>query len=220
MAQQKARLADPEDRRQDRIQRIPVDKYQARRIELAEAALETLATLGYARTSLREIAQNSEFTHGVLHYYFTDKLDLISCSIRHFKAKCATRYDEVTAQSRSREELAHGFLEKLAETLRKEPQMHCLWYDLRAQALFEEAFRGDVAEIDRSLEDMVWRVVTRYAELGGEQVALTPGAAYALLDGLFQKYLLRHVAGDTGAVPALQDEVRQLLPMCTHKAKR
>ena len=49
-----------------------VDKFADRRAELGEAALTTLATLGYARTSLREIAQNSEFSHGVLHYYFRD----------------------------------------------------------------------------------------------------------------------------------------------------
>ena len=142
-------------RRLDRIERAHVDKFSARRIELAEAALETLAELGYAKTSLREIAQKSEFTHGVLHYYFRDKVDLICCCVRHYKAKCVTRYDQVTAAAQSRDELMKGFLEKLGETVRDEAQMHRLWYDLRSQSLFEGAFRDDVAEIDRSLEDMV-----------------------------------------------------------------
>ena len=38
--------------------------------------------------------------------------------------------------------------------------MHRLWYDLRAQSLFEESFRADVAEIDASLERMIWRIVS------------------------------------------------------------
>ena len=63
------------------------DKFAERRAELGEAALQTLAERGYARTSLREIAQNSEFSHGVLHYYFTDKVDLILCSVRQYKAR-------------------------------------------------------------------------------------------------------------------------------------
>src|SRR5882724_4138226 len=79
------------NRPSDRIERARVDKFSARRIELAEAALETLAELGYARTSLREIAQKSEFTHGVLHYYFSDKVDLICCCVRH-----AVRPDHVS----------------------------------------------------------------------------------------------------------------------------
>jgi AcrR family transcriptional regulator len=49
--------------RLDRIPRQRVDKFAERRAELAEAALQTLSELGYARTSLREIAENSEFTH-------------------------------------------------------------------------------------------------------------------------------------------------------------
>ena len=167
----------------DRIERARVDKFSARRIELAEAALETLAELGYARTSLREIAQKSEFTHGVLHYYFSDKVDLICCCVRHYKAKCVTRYDQITSAAQSREELMKGFLEKLGETVRDEAQMHRLWYDLRSQSLFEEAFRDDVAEIDKSLEDMVWRVASRFASLGGRQPIVSRGPSMRCLMG-------------------------------------
>ena len=70
-----------------------MDKFAERRAELAEATLQTLSELGYARTSLREIAQNCRITHGVLHYYFRDKVDLILCSVRQYKARCVTRYD-------------------------------------------------------------------------------------------------------------------------------
>jgi AcrR family transcriptional regulator len=197
----------------DRIERTRVDKFSARRIELAEAALETLAELGYARTSLREIAQKSEFTHGVLHYYFSDKVDLICCCVRHYKAKCVTRYDQITSAAQSRDELMKGFLEKLGQTVRDEAGMHRLWYDLRSQSLFEEAFRNDVAEIDKSLEAMMWRIACRFAELGGKQPVISKAAVYALFDGLFQKYLLRHLSNDPQAIPELLDEARRLLPM-------
>ena len=50
----------------ERVSRRQVDKFAERRAQLADAALQTLAELGYARTSLREIAQNSQFSHGVL----------------------------------------------------------------------------------------------------------------------------------------------------------
>jgi AcrR family transcriptional regulator len=188
------------------------EKFNARRIELAEAALETLGELGFARTSLREIAQNSAFTHGVFHYYFSDKLDLICCCVRHYKAKCVTRYDEVVATAQSREELTEGFLGKLESTLRQDARMHRLWYDLRSQAMFEAAFRKDVLEIDKSLEAMIWRIALRYAELGDRRPASSPAALYALFDGLFQSALLRHLANDEKAIPDLLDEVRRLLP--------
>jgi AcrR family transcriptional regulator len=169
--------------------------------------------MGYARTSLREIAQKSEFTHGVLHYYFSDKFDLICCSVRYYKAKCVTRYDQITATASSRDAFLEAFLDKLGETMRNEAHMHRLWYDLRAQALFEDAFRDDVTIIDKSLEDMVWRVMSRYAELGGRTPAISSAALYALFDGLFQKYLLRHLSNDPEAIGDFHGEIRRLLPM-------
>ncbi|NYK22901.1 TetR/AcrR family transcriptional regulator, partial [Salmonella enterica subsp. enterica serovar Typhimurium] len=42
-------------------------KHEDRRDQLAESALVTLGKLGYAKTSLRDIAQHSPFSHGVLH---------------------------------------------------------------------------------------------------------------------------------------------------------
>lgn len=189
------------------------DKIQSRRNELADAALETLAELGYARTSLREIAQKSEFTHGVLHYYFADKVDLICCGVRQYKARCVTRYDDLIATSTSREALLDGFLEKLGDTLKNEPKLHRLWYDLRSQALFDTAFQRDVAEIDASLENMIWRVAVRYSELGNRRVSVSKTLLYAAFDGLFQKHLLRLLSNDPDAVHDLLVEVRRLMPV-------
>jgi AcrR family transcriptional regulator len=184
------------------------DKFAERRAELGEAALQTLAELGYARTSLREIAQNSEFSHGVLHYYFSDKLDLILCSVRQYKARCVKRYDEVTTTATSYDELLDGFVAALGDTLRNEAPLHRLWYDLRAQSLFEEAFRADVAEIDKSLEKMIWRVLSRFAQITGRPLRAPSSVAYAIFDGLFQQALLKHLSGDKKAVAAMQDNVR------------
>jgi AcrR family transcriptional regulator len=199
----------------DRIPRQRVDKFAERRAELAEAALQTLSELGYARTSLREIAQNSEFTHGVLHYYFRDKVDLILCSVRQYKARCVTRYDQVTADARTYEDLMTGFLAALAQTMRDEAHMHRLWYDIRSQTLFEAAFRADVAELDKSLENMIWRIMCRFAELTGEPQTMPPSVIYAMIDGLFQQCLLKHLSGDADAIGQMQEDVRLVLSKIT-----
>lgn len=194
-----------------RYGRPVVDKVGNRRVELAEAALETLAELGYANTSLRDIANNSEFTHGVLHYYFKDKLDLISCAVQHYKATCVTRYDQATVAATTREELVEGIVSKLGETLESDALMHRLWYDLRSQAMFESGFRGDIVEIDTKLESMIWRIGARLSELSGQPVGLSSAALYGLFDGLFQRALLRHLAKDPHAIRDFQKEMRKVL---------
>jgi AcrR family transcriptional regulator len=204
--------AEVAQRSRDRIARRQVDKFADRRDQLAVVALRTLAELGYARTSLRDIAQNSDFSHGVLHYYFTDKTDLITHCVRQCKAECVTRYDHVVATASSADELKHGFAAALAATLREDAPTHRLWYDLRNQSLFDASFRDDVLEIDRSLEQMIWRVLSRFAELAGAPLAVSADVAYGIFDGLFQQALLRQVVDENGdAGPRLRDGAERVL---------
>jgi AcrR family transcriptional regulator len=189
-----------------------IDKIERRRVALAESALKTLGELGYARTSLREIANNSEFTHGVVHYYFRDKIDLISYCVRYYKTKCARRYDEVVETATSADELATGFLGKMTQTLVEETPMHKLWYDLRAQSMFEEQLRPDVEAIDQLLEEMIWRILSRYADLTGTTPTVDAPTAYALIDGLFEQAVVGYAANPEKVPDLLTGRLLQVLP--------
>lgn len=195
------------------LRRTAADKHDERRRELAESALITLGEMGYARASLREIAQNSEFTHGVVHYYFQDKLELIVYCVRHYKKTCVKRYDDVIAFSQTPEELLSSFAAKLEQTIVEEAAMHRLWYDMRSQSLFEERFREAVLQIEGALENMVWRVVCKYAELSNTEPAMDSRSAYGVLDGLFQQALLGYVCGREDALPTLRAQVFALMPV-------
>jgi AcrR family transcriptional regulator len=204
-------LTEVAERNRDRIARRQVDKFAERRAQLAAAALQTLAEQGYARTSLRDIANNSDFSHGVLHYYFSDKFELITYCVRQYKAECVTRYDSIVATADSAAELKRGFGAAMATTLREDATLHRLWYDLRNQSLFDDAFRADVHEIDQSLERMIWRIVSKFAELAGTPLLTTSSVAYALFDGLFQHALISHLAGNADASRDLEENVQRVL---------
>jgi len=188
-----------------------IDKFAQRRAQLAKSALRTLAELGYARTSLREIAQNSEFSHGVLHYYFRDKVDLITYCVRQYKASTISRYDEVLAASTTADELRERFVGGMVTSLLRDTDTHRLWYDLRGQAMFEDAFRDDVREIERSIERMIGRITGQYAELKGLSLAVPPRLVYAMVDGVFQHALLGHLADDERATTGLANDLGLLL---------
>jgi TetR/AcrR family transcriptional repressor of bet genes len=193
--------------------RSRVDKFEERRRELADAALLTLAELGYAHTSLRTIADNTTFSHGLLHYYFADKIDLITYCVRRYKDACVQRYEGLVAEASTPDELAAACGNGLAATLDDAPLMHRLWYDLRSQSMFEESLREAVTQIDQSLEDMIARVVNRYAELAGTEPAIAAPVAYGMFDGIFQQALLGHLNGRDGALDDLRNQVVGLMPM-------
>jgi len=124
-----------------------------------------------------------------------------------------TRYDAVVADSTTPEELLDAFAAKLVETLRDEAPMHRLWYDLRTQSMFTDALRDAVTMIDRTLEEMIWRVVGRYAELAGRSVVTTSDTAYGLLDGVFQQALLAVAADEDTALDRIAGQVHALMPL-------
>jgi AcrR family transcriptional regulator len=192
-------------------------KFEQRRTELADAALRTLSERGYARTSLREIAQNSEFSHGVLHYYFVDKVDLITQCVRQYKARCMRRYDGIIATATTGPQLRHEFALAMAESMLQDADLHRLWYDLRSQSMFDAAFRDDVTAIDDGLQDMTWRVATRIGELASVGLPFGPDVTYGILDGLFQQALLRHCAGDATAadylITAIDEVMARVMPL-------
>ena len=210
-------MATPQNRLADAGERASakVDKFANRQAELANAALTTLSELGYARTSLRDIAENTEFSHAVLRYYFNDKNDLIIQCIRQYKSVCVRRYDLAVEAAETQESLAEVFIDQLTETLKNDAKIHRLWYDLRSQALFDDLLWDDVKQIDSDLEQMVQRIIGRYAALGGSSPKLTSKAQYALIDGLFQSALARVVAGEKNVDIDLQEEMRKLLPVIT-----
>ncbi len=195
----------------ERADRASIDKFARRRRMLAESAIAAIAERGYAETGLRDIAQHSELSHGSLHYYFDGKDDLVAHAAWNYKSECARRYDVIVETATTSDELANRFGAEMAATLRDEASLHRLWYDLRNQSLFSTGFRDTIVAIDELLEQMVWAVVSRFAELEQRDPAVSSEIAYALFDGLFQNTLIRFLRGDAGAVAELQSQAPALL---------
>jgi len=195
----------------ERVELRSGDKFATRREELAAAAMLALAELGYARTGLRDIAERTEFSHGLLHYYFADKDDLIYECVRLYKKDCIARHDAMVEQAQTAGDVRAAFAAYLAATIREDGRMHRLWYDLRNQSMFEPSLRGTVAEIDKSLEAMVWRVISRYAEATDRTPLIEREFAYRLFDGLFQHTLMRYLEGEQDAPDELSRQVEATL---------
>ena len=152
--------------------------------ELAAHAVTTLAQLGYARTSLRDIAAQSDRSLGALSYYFADKVDLISYCVRLYKENFVKRIDEIMTAATSAEMVLEGFVGGLVEAIDKDSETHRLWYDIRSQSLFEDGFHEVVSEIEQALINVIGRLSAHLdiSTIGVKEL-------YYLLDGSFRFHL-------------------------------
>lgn len=175
--------------------------------ELALHALTSLAELGYARTNLRDVAQRSGASLGVIHYYFASKTELIACSIVLYKEGFAREVKDVIAASSTPQALALGLADLLEQTVAQQAGMHRLWYDVRAQAQFEPAFQPCVQEVEHALQSIFDALFAKLATMHVAVQEADPLRLYIILDGWFRHFLQQHLAGDAKAAGALRRQV-------------
>ena len=157
---------------------------QEAKLELAAYALAAISELGYARTGLRDIAEISGRSVGALTYHFDDKNHLICFCVRNYKERFVADMDRIIALDTPQDEKLDVILDGLTGTIEADAATHRLWYDIRSQALFDEAFQEVVSDIEILLIGMTGRIV--------DAVGMRPEtttAAYHILDGLFQRHL-------------------------------
>jgi len=187
--------------------RARADRKSAKRNEkkrkIAESAIGALKDLGYANTSLRDIAANSEMSLGMLHYYFDDRSELIIYCVQIYKEEFVGQMLDALANASGRAEVIEAFSEALVVSIVDDKMTHKLWYDIRTQAMFDDTFRPVVAEIEASLIDIV-RTTLRKA---GHESPADVELQYALLDGVF-RFLMQGQIGDT---PMTRDDLKTIL---------
>ena len=182
------------------------ERREAKRDELAQAAIVTLSQLGYARTSLRDIAEQTGGSVGLVHYYFEDKAELIIHCVRLFKMAFVQAVDaRMSATSNSRE-ATEAFLEAMVATLRDDFALHRLWDDIHAQAMFDDRFQAAVTEIEALLVSMMGRAFSR---MGFDTELAEDG--YTAIHGAFHYHLYQFICGRTDAPDRARTQLRRIL---------
>jgi len=171
---------------------------EEKRNELADFAIESLATKGYARTSLRDIAKVSGMSLGRMHYYFESKADLIKYCVARYKQRFVEGLAATISGATTGPELVANFIGGLSDGVRVDGRVHRLWYNLRAEALFDEDMRYAVADIESSLRALVDRLYGRLKSFGAmsQNSLLDSEELYLMLDALFFRALQRQLDGD------------------------
>jgi len=176
--------------------------------ELALHALSSLAELGFAKTNLRDVAQRSGVSLGVIHYYFANKNELLVCSIGQYKEGFVRDVNELIAAAPTTEALGARVAAFMAQTVAQQAQLHRLWYDMRAQAQFDPAFQPGVEEAEQALIGIFRTLLDKLEALGAARRQSDSGDSdplrlYIILDGWFRHFLQRHLAGDAQAASML-----------------
>lgn len=182
-----------------------------KRRELALHTLDALAELGFARINLREVAARSGTRLGSIHYYFEDKTDLLLCAVRLYTEEFIGGLEQLIRHAGNAQELIEQGSVALGEAIAEKAKMHRLWYDVRAQAMYEPAFRAVVDELENALAALTGHFLDKLAQFGVAGLPADPLATYLQMDGWFRYCLQRHLCGDAHARAELEHRLRGLI---------
>jgi len=177
------------------------EKHMRNRDRLAAAAQETLQEKGYSRTSLRDIAARAGVPLGTLHYYFSDKADLLVYSFQISQNDLLARIRETAAGPGTRNDIITRMSDIWTDMLINDSKSFLLWYDLRNQALFEPKLRPVVTEMESRLIDALEALFHTLCTDAPSTEAIRT-LHHPLLSGMFF-HLLQEVAFDR-TLPAAQ----------------
>ncbi|WP_185960874.1 TetR/AcrR family transcriptional regulator [Aliiroseovarius halocynthiae] len=177
-------------------------KRDAKKRQIAESAILALKELGYANTGLRDIAAHSDLSLGMLHYYFEDRAELIIYCVEIYKQEFVRKFVDALETAHGRDQVIDAFTEALVASIVDDNMTHRLWYDIRTQAMFDEAFRPVVANIEEALIGILRTAFDK----AGHGAPSNIDIHYALLDGAF-RYIMQ---AQIGAPARTRDELTAL----------
>lgn len=163
-----------------------VRKRDIRKREIAQSAIEALKLYGYARTTLRDIAAQSDMSMGSLHYYFEDKDELLIYCVRQYKSDFVRAISASVDGISSPGDIKTAFCKALANTIAEEAELHRLWYDIRNQAMFDASFVPVIRDIEDQLIEMMSPLATNRPD---------KELLYIRFDGAFRYLLQQHLSG-------------------------
>jgi len=190
------------------VRRTQAERSEATRALLLGAALESMAELGYARTSTTEIAQRAGVSRGAQLHHFPSKNELVAAAAQHvFDARAEEFQATLGALPDGPERFSHA-IDLLWGIF--QGSALAAWHELITAARTDPELQPVVATLAQGLRD---EINTIWADLfprgirgvGPEVNAAVPALLFAVLDGLA-------LARSSGAVSAA-DDAEQVLAL-------
>lgn len=183
-----------------RKQRLSPDEPRDPRTQLLDAALRAFARHGYAKASIRDIAAEAKVTSGLLYHYFPSKRAVLEALFERSAGYVLQAFSEVAGLSDPRARLRE-LLRASARLVREHEEFWRVSYGVRFQRSVVAGLAEGIAAQSAAYVQLFSALL---AELGRPEPELDARLLFAVLDGVFQHYVL---APDTYPLDALLERV-------------
>jgi AcrR family transcriptional regulator len=137
-----------------------------RRTEIIKAFFRIVSEKGFAKATIREIAEAAGCNHGLLHHYFKDKQAIIEASVDYAVTVYREEMEEGLAELDTATEQIRFFIPRYLDLSRRNLEISRAWLDLYALSKNEDSVREPVQECFREARRMIAEVISRGIKRG------------------------------------------------------
>lgn len=187
--------------------KLPKD---ARRTQIIEATIDTLATLGYARTTLSEVARVAGLSHGLINFHFKTKDGLLAETLLYLADEYRANWTAALQAAGDRPEaqlraMLEADFNPAICTMERLSAWCAFWGEAQSRPIYQDRCGANDEEYIRTLESICARMIAAHGAR-----AAAPRVARILrvtTEGLWLDLM-------TTAAPFEIEEARKTLMVC------
>jgi TetR/AcrR family fatty acid metabolism transcriptional regulator len=172
---------------------------EARRRQIVETAIQTIATQGFSQASLAEIAREAGISKGVISYHFAGKEELVQEILRSLLRQPADFIKERVGQSETALDQLRAYVDANFEFMESHRDNYVALVDLwgrRGDSEAENRFNADVYEPSRHYLAHILEAGRERGEFRHVPVRTTASLIQATIDGVMLQWVFDRASVD------------------------
>lgn len=172
---------------------------EARRRQIVDTAIQTIATQGFSQASLAEIARKAGISKGVISYHFAGKEELVEEILTSLLRQPAEFIKERVGQHETALDQLRGYIEANFEFMESHRDNYVALVDLwgrRGDSEDENQFNADVYEPSRHYLAHILEAGRERGELRHVPVRATASLIQAAIDGVMLQWVFDEASID------------------------
>jgi AcrR family transcriptional regulator len=165
-----------------------------RRVDILDAARQVMVERGIVATRVTDVAVRAGVSHGLVHYYFPTKDDLVAATMHHVADVGVQRLRRMVAAEPTAQARLDRLLDLAVPGASRASDAWVLWVDAWSAGLRDATVRAVHDELDTAWSGALVEIIDEgvgTGEFSCDDPATTATVLTALVDGLSLRLVLR-----------------------------
>jgi AcrR family transcriptional regulator len=165
--------------------------------DILKNSLKVLANKGYENATIADISKASNVSRGILHYYFSDKEDLVSQALA-FNSINIVQSALKGVQGKTAEEMADNIVKATKESIEDNPDFMAFLFEMWCAGRRSEKIKRELINCSEKISKAIKNsldtaIQNKVLKINSEETAQVSRSLLALFDGIAFEMLISSI---------------------------